>query len=331
MMKKIFRSLFKGSSTNDKSAQTEEQNTELATKAASDRDNILRADTLKFDAIRAMKINEFDFAIEALLKSLELRPEFEARYYLADVYNRVGNTIAALEHMNLLLEEEPDHIPTLLNRAKLRLAQKEAQLALGDLEHAQTLASEDEEKALLYYVEAQCYEALDSNEKALEAVNKTLLIDGDLRMPALLLRTQLHYDGRRFDEAELDVQKGRADYPEEESFLIWQGKIFAQREGWEQAEQCFNQVLDLNPFSEEAHLSIAKMLIRKNEEQKAEAYLRESLEELPSSVALHLLLIELLKGSGRNAEAEELKAALAELGASDSLLDFSQLYAGGLY
>ena len=76
---KLFKSLFgkpsSGGTPKEESPATSVENTS----PQAERD----ADVLKFDALRASKIGEYSFAIKAFDKALELRPEFETRYYLA--------------------------------------------------------------------------------------------------------------------------------------------------------------------------------------------------------------------------------------------------------
>ncbi len=66
-------------------AKVAEQATEQVSEPRAD---TLKANTLKFDALRALRIGEVDFAIRALRTSLEEIDDPECRLYLAQALQR---------------------------------------------------------------------------------------------------------------------------------------------------------------------------------------------------------------------------------------------------
>ena len=150
---KLFKSLFgkpsSGGTPKEESPATSVENTS----PQAERD----ADVLKFDALRASKIGEYPFAIKAFGKALELRPEFETRYYLAETLMRIGATRQALKHLDLLVEEEPNHLTTRIYRAKAEYEEGQCDKAIEDLKTALALTEEEKDLALLHRLLAANY------------------------------------------------------------------------------------------------------------------------------------------------------------------------------
>ncbi|WP_257125624.1 hypothetical protein [Porphyromonas gingivalis] len=174
-MKKLLRNLFgsgreeeKRSASDAMSGREQIVTNSEKSNLSTDPDHVNRqADTLKFDAIRAMNMGELVFATEALRKAMELRPEFETRYYLTEALLRRHLTEEALAQMNLLLEEVPMHTATLLNRAKLRLEQNDPSRALEDCGTGIESTSELEEQALFLYYGASAMKDMKNLKDAL--------------------------------------------------------------------------------------------------------------------------------------------------------------------
>ena len=86
--------------TTDVTQEVAEQATEQVSETKAD---TLKANTLKFDALRALKIGEVDFAIRALHTSLEEIDDPECRLYLAQALQRKPDLAGSLAELTTIL------------------------------------------------------------------------------------------------------------------------------------------------------------------------------------------------------------------------------------
>ena len=321
-MKKLLRNLFgsgreeeKRSASDAMSGREQIVTNSEKSNLSTDPDHVNRqADTLKFDAIRAMNMGELVFATEALRKAMELRPEFETRYYLTEALLRRHLTEEALAQMNLLLEEVPMHTATLLNRAKLRLEQNDPSRALEDCGTGIESTSELEEQALFLYYGASAMKDMKNLKDAL-CLLKQAIEKNDAFIPARLLRARMLIDLERYEEATQDLDWVAASDPEEQ----------------QNAMQAYEELLSLDPFNEEGHCGIATLMIKEGRSAEAETFLREAIEEMPVQRNLILMLVEILENKGQTQEAAEWRAKLPEAEVESEAVNFNDLYKGNLY
>lgn len=291
---------------------------------------VRQADTLKFDAIRAMNMGELVFATEALRKALELRPEFETRYYLTEVLVRRHLLNEALAQMDSLLEEVPSHTATLLNRAKLRLEQNNPSGALEDCRAGIESTSEDEEQALFLYYGASAMRDMQNPQDAL-CLLKQAIEKNESFLQARLLRARMLIDLERYDEASQDLDLVAASDAEEEQVPMLRARIFMLEGKPQNAMQAYEELLSLDPFNEEGHRGIASLMIEEGRSAEAEKFLREAIEEMPEQRSLTLMLVEILENQGQTKEADEWRAKLPEVEAESEAVNFNDLYKGNLY
>ena len=289
-----------------------------------------QANTLKFDAIRAMNMGELVFATEALRKALELRPEFETRYYLTEVLVRHHLLDEALAQMDLLLEEVPSHTATLLNRAKLRLEQNNPSGALEDCRAGIESTSEVEEQALFLYYAASAMKDMQNPQDAL-CLLKQAIEKNESFLQARLLRARMLIDLERYDEASQDLDLVATSDAEEEQVPMLRARIFMLEGKPQNAMQAYEELLNLDPFNEEGHRGIASLMIKDGRSAEAEKFLREAIEEIPEQRNLTLMLVEILENQGKTKEADEWRAKLPEVEAESEAVNFNDLYKGNLY
>ena len=337
-MKKLLRNLFgsgreeeKRSASDAMSGREQIVTNSEKSNLSTDPDHVNRqADTLKFDAIRAMNMGELVFATEALRKAMELRPEFETRYYLTEALLRRHLTEEALAQMNLLLEEVPMHTATLLNRAKLRLEQNDPSRALEDCGTGIESTSELEEQALFLYYGASAMKDMKNLKDAL-CLLKQAIEKNDAFIPARLLRARILIDLERYEEATQDLDWVAASDPEEEQVPMLCARLFMLEGKQQNAIQAYEELLSLDPFNEEGHCGIAILMIKEGRSAEAETFLREAIEEMPVQRNLILMLVEILENKGQTQEAAEWRAKLPEAEVESEAVNFNDLYKGNLY
>ena len=121
--------------TIDATQEVAEQATEQVSEQVSEsKADTLKANTLKFDALRALKIGEVDFAIRALHTSLEEIDDPECRLYLAQALQRKPDLAGSMAELTTILEAYPDYPMALYEATKV---------SNGLDQHSETIAYAD--------------------------------------------------------------------------------------------------------------------------------------------------------------------------------------------
>lgn len=312
----------------------------------------LQADTLKFDAIRASRMHEYQFALSAFAKSLEMRPQFETRYYYMDTLFAAGAKDEAMTQLNLLLDEEPTHLPSLHRRCTKCLeegayeqALKDVEMALGEVSKEcssddvsdlpDNASSQEGEEDITYLEFTRCKaKALDGLGRTEEAVDlvETLIKDYPKAGGLFLLKGRMEIALKRFDAAVKSLDFAEELMPDEEYVPIMKARLAFCREDLDAALNLYQSVLDLDPFSIDAHLGMAKVYRAKGDTTKAIELLEDVNDpEMPNKDYLEAL-IELYKEEGNEDKVAELNEILSKLQeATDQKVNFDNLYAGGIF
>ena len=73
---------------------------------------------LKYDGVRALRERQFDYAIQCLLRAIDMNgADLECRDYLSQAFIATDNLSQAYEQLQKMAEECPDNIAVLLRMA----------------------------------------------------------------------------------------------------------------------------------------------------------------------------------------------------------------------
>ena len=108
-------------------------------------------------------------------------------------------------------------------------------------------------------------------------------------------------------EAELKVNPGSA----EAEYEI--GEAYRKHSDLEKGEPAFRRALELQPAFVEARIGLAKVLRQKNQNQEALAVLEPARDSKPPNPAVHFLLAQLYRDSGRATDAQKEDAVFKQL------------------
>ncbi|KGN97363.1 hypothetical protein HQ36_07340 [Porphyromonas gingivicanis] len=297
-----------------------------------DRQEEKEADVLKFDGLRAMRLGEVSFALKALSKALELRPEFETRFYYAEALTLNHQEREALKQYDLLLEECPNHILCLINRASLRIDVEAYTEALMDVELALNTNEDEEQRALLYQMKAKVYLLLKEYDKVLVTAEQAIMLKAKSSL-AYLQKIQALVGLERWEEANRFIEKAISTFPEEEQFNLFQAKVALKQEQYAEAYQAYQDALVKDPFNEEAYCGMACLLVQRGEMTEAIDFLEQTLKEQNPSVMMLSLLASIYKKMGLVEKEQKIREQIKEFSSDgEQPIDFvQQLYKGNAY
>ena len=198
----FFKSLFGG--------QTESPEEQQKEKEAHD------FEVLKFDGIKALRINQMPHAIRCFEAALDIKDDLEVHDYLSQAFIHTNQLDEAQQHLSILLRAEPDNIGILLRMANVSFMQEDYD-AMAEM-CQQTLALDDNLPAALMLL-ARAHIGQQRTDDAVAALTKIIDNDADMADARLLRATTLMEAGRT-DEAEADTAWLMENVPEHEDVLI---------------------------------------------------------------------------------------------------------------
>lgn len=327
----FLKKLFGGNSVETPPKDNAEPQTTAAEDNATDKNSLRQADTLKFDALRALKFNETDFAIQALGKSIELSPRFETRYYLGMALVKAHRQEEAIEQFSLVLHEQPEHTLTLLQRAHLYLLHGRYGEAMTDAEEVLRLAGEDEQKLTAERLIAESYAGREDWPAAVRALDAAMALPEQDNYEVRLLRARYLANLNEYDRAEEDLQILAEQNPHEELVPLVRARMARTRHRDEEAAMHYREALELDPFNDVAYRGLAELMLDRG---AALELIRTAFEEQPHNLAIGLILKQLLEEHGNTEEAaelvEKLKTVEPEAGQDPDQVA-KGLYSGGIY
>ena len=250
-MGNFFKSLFSSS----KAATPEEE------KSKNDQKNF---DILKYDGVRAQKIGQVAYAIKCFTEALKLQEDFETMTYLVAAYTTANKAEEALEVLNRMVELEPDHINTLLTRVNvLFMLDKDADVIV-DCRHILEL---EETNHLAWFLMGKAKRTTSDPLGAIADLTKAIALKEDFT-DAYLMRARILLSMQQATEALPDVEKAITLAPEA------MGNIDA-------AAADYQNVLELNPFNDEATLLVGQLLITQERLDEAITFFNEAIDLKP--------------------------------------------------
>ena len=318
--------------TTDVTQEVAEQATEQVSETKAD---TLKANTLKFDALRALRIGEVDFAIRALHTSLEEIDDPECRLYLAQALQRKPDLAGSMTELTTILEAYPDYPAALYEATKVSngLDQHSETIAYAE----RTLATELEtaQQAELHRMKAQAQLALSESEQALATIDQALQLTDEVPL-YWLIKVKVLIALERWEEALAVALETAEKFPEEERAYLYEGLIAYHEGDKERAERAFRQVVETDPFNVEGYMHLTHLVEELRGKEAAADEMEQAMEMIPQPTrALLDYAARLYKECDRTELYEGVQQLLAELPEDAETqtgeVNFANLYAGGFY
>ena len=297
--------------------------------------NTLKADTLKFDALRALKIGEVDFAIRALRTSLEEIDDPECRLYLAQALQRKPDLAGSMAELTTILEAYPDYPMALYEATKVSNGLDQHSETIAYAEHALATELETAQQAELHRMKAQAQLALSESEQALATIDQALQLTDEVPL-YWLIKVKVLIALERWADALAVTLETAEKFPEEERAYLYEGLIAYHEGDKERAERAFRQVVETDPFNVEGYMHLTHLVEELRGEAAAADEMEQALEMIPQPTrALLEYATSLYKACDRTEQYEGVQQLLAELPEEAETkageVNFANLYAGGFY
>ncbi len=226
---------------------------------------------LKYDGVRALRERQFDYAIQCLLRAIDMNgADLECRDYLSQAY----------EQLQKMAEECPDNIAVLLRMADVAYMM-ENYTAMADVCEKAMMLDGDNVQVYFYYAKACCGHGDLTN--AVVMLSKALLLNADFDA-ARLLRGELLLESGDVEEAAEDADTLCARIEGNEDVLMLKARVEKAKGCMAEAEIAYGKVIDANPFSIDAYRerSEVRKALGNNEGANAdEAAANEMQQETP--------------------------------------------------
>ncbi|MBL6452917.1 MAG: tetratricopeptide repeat protein [Porphyromonas sp.] len=318
--------------TTDVTQEVAEQATEQVSEPKA---NTLKADTLKFDALRALKIGEVDFAIRALRTSLEEIDDPECRLYLAQALQRKPDLAGSMAELTTILETYPDYPAALYEATKVSNGLDQHSETIAYAEHALATELETAQQAELHRMKAQAQLALSESEQALATIDQALQLTDEVPL-YWLIKVKVLIALERWADALAVTLETAEKFPEEERAYLYEGLIAYHEGDKERAERAFRQVVETDPFNVEGYMHLTHLVEELRGEAAAADEMEQALEMIPQPTrALLEYATSLYKACDRTEQYEGVQQLLADLPEEAETkageVNFANLYAGGFY
>jgi len=320
-MEKLFGSLFSFS----KSSEEERK----------EKDNRKKFDVLKYDGIRAQKMNKLPYAIKCFSEALVIEEELETMSHLAGAYAMARENEKALEVLDRMIEIDSTQVNILYSRVSvLFLLDKNIEV----LEECSRILALEPSSGIAYFLMGKAKNHLSDLDGAYDELTKSIELNPELP-DTFLLRAEVLLHKGVGEQVLADVEKVISLEGDEESATLLKGQALELLSDKTGAEKCYRQVLEMNPFSEKSGLLLTRLLSSLERFAEALELLEEIIELSPSSAEAYeeRSNIKNQKGDSSGAETDILKAAELRKVNAEKLTDtekdqgFDKMYKGGIY
>ena len=245
---------------------------------------------------------------------------------------RIGATRQALKHLDLLVEEEPNHLTTRIYRAKAEYEEGQYDKAIEDLKTALALTEEEKDLALLHRLLAANYIAQKEWQSAVDEATKAIDLH-DEEPTSSLYKTKALVALEQWDEATEFLREAFRAFPEEERFHLYEADIALAKGDYPAAQTAYRAALDKDPFNEDACCGLGHIEELSGNLSQAIQLLQGYVEDGIVGKNILTYLIQLLDQAGRGEETTPYKAQLQEMDESEaqSKADFEYIHDTSVY
>ena len=267
---------------------------------------------MKYDGIRAHRMHRMDYARKCFEEAIKLQDDFETYAQLVQLLFETGDFQAALEPLDHMAKAEPHIAETFISLATAHFMLENYQ-EMAD--NAQLAIDKAPDNVQAYYLKGKAMQGLAQEDEAVNLFTKAIDLQNDFA-EALLLRGQIYLRQAKLTEALTDAEAVIASGKEVESGLLLRGSGKEVENQPEDAEADYRQVLELDPFNQQAYIYIGKLYLKKERYADAIGVMDDAIEMSPVFAQAYEVRAEAKKLSGDAEGAAKDATAAANLKAA---------------
>lgn len=297
----FFKSLFKAKADDPVSEQEKKEQKEF--------------EILKYDGIRAHRMHRMDYARKCFEEAIKLQDDFETYAQLVQLLFETGDFQAALEPLNHMAKAEPQIAETFISLATVHFMLENFQ-EMAD--NAQLAIDKAPDNIQAYYLKGKAMQGLAQENEAVRLFTQAIDLQSDFA-EALLLRGQIYLRQAKLTEALADAEAVIASGKEVESGLLLRGSVKEVENQSEEAESDYRQVLELDPFNQQAYIYIGKLYMKNERYTDAISIMDDAIEVCPVFAQAYEVRAEARNLSGDAEGAAKDASAAANLKAASEV------------
>lgn len=225
------------------------QEEKVPTKEELQVENSKNFDILKYDGVRALKTQRYDYAIECFRHALDINEDLEIHDYMSQAYLALSDLPNAYQHLQKLAEAQTDNINIFIRMAHVAYMMEDYSIMGTACEKALLIDKESPDALHLY---AKSCVGIGDVTNAVALLTKAVTVKPDYA-DAYLLRGEVLLKEERYDEADEDASWLLENYPGNEDVLMLKANIENSRSNDAVAMEYLDKVIDANPFRQEAY------------------------------------------------------------------------------
>lgn len=202
-------------------------------------------ETLKYDGVRALQINQIEQALRCFSHALQLHDDLETRDYYSQALIRSNDLPGAYAQLQKMVEAEPDNLQIYLRMADVAYMMEDY-VAMGNACEKAMLVDRENPQVLYRYAKA-CI-GRDDLTNAIAMLTKAIMLNPKA-YEAYLLRGETLLDTGDLDAADEDATLLLEHLADNEDVLILKARIEQKKGNKAEALTYYNKVIDVNPFS----------------------------------------------------------------------------------
>ena len=270
---------------------------------------------LKYDGIRARRLHRMDYARKCFEEAIKLQDDFETYAQLVQLLVETGDFQAALDPLEHMAKAEPHIAETFISLATVHFMLENYQ-EMAD--NAQLAIDRAPENMQAYFLKGKAMQGLSKDDEAAQLFTKAIELQGDFA-EALLLRGQIYLRQAKLADAMADAEAAIASGKEVESGLLLRGSVKEVENKPEEAEADYRQVLELDPFNQQAYTYIGKLYLKNERYADAVSMMDDAIEMSPVFAQAYELRAEAKKLMGDVEGATKDAVAAANLKAASEV------------
>lgn len=225
------------------------QEEKVPTKEELQAENSKNFDILKYDGVRALKTQRYDYAIECFRHALDINEDLEIHDYMSQAYLALSDLPNAYQHLQKLAEAQTDNINIFIRMVHVAYMMEDYSIMGTACEKALLIDKESPDALHLY---AKSCVGIGDVTNAVALLTKAVTVKPDYA-DAYLLRGEVLLKEERYDEADEDASWLLENYPSNEDVLMLKANIENSRSNDAVAMEYLDKVIDANPFRQEAY------------------------------------------------------------------------------